>query len=116
MGITHMEFSKRQKGLYSKKYTVSMSSVNVATQVLSTTNVRGWSVQPQLFSTNDARILVSRNDAATRADFDFVVTNESLLYVEDTEAVDLRIKIIDASGTDDVSGGALDYVIITEYK
>ena len=56
-----------------------------------------------------------RGAAASKADFDWLVTNKSMLYVEDPFEGTLHFQLVDADG-ENTAGGADNRVILIEYE
>ena len=127
--VNYEQEEARKNPLYKKTYVLTngdhFSSSGAASQALSSftesatlkgsAGLNGYSIQPVLFDTPALDLLVRRGAAASKADFDWLVTNKSMLYVEDPFEGTLHFQLVDADG-ENTAGGADNRVILIEYE
>lgn len=102
---------------FSKKYQQAMNGIStVAITITDPEDVRGWSVSPAMFSTAGTKVLVGRNRTPTLADYDFVVSDFSSIFVEDATGSlsTMELLLVNAAGTT-VPGSTNDYVSLVVY-
>ena len=114
----------RKNPLYKKTYVLdintgavsqALSTVVESANIKGSAGLNGYSIQPVLFDTPALDLLVGRGTAASKTDFDWLVTNKSMLYVEDLFEGTLHFRLVNAVGAD-TSGATADRVILIEYE